>query len=141
MDTDPAAYRNKSVLILGGGNAAYESATAIHRHAAGVDMAARSRVRLAWETHYPGDVRTTNNEVLESYMLKSLDAVSETLREDGWSLRSEAKDDGLGSRCTRLVPAAGPVDKVMAQIDAQQEKIRSFLGSSPPCYWDEILLL
>ena len=37
----------------------------------------RGQVRLAWETHYVGDVRAIHSRVLDSYMLKSLDAVME----------------------------------------------------------------
>jgi hypothetical protein len=36
-----------------------------------------SRIRLAWETHYPGDVRAVHNHLLETYMLKSMDGMAE----------------------------------------------------------------
>ena len=42
-----------------------------------VHVLGRSRVRLAWQTHYVGDVRGVNNELLDSYQLKSLDGVIE----------------------------------------------------------------
>ncbi len=40
-------------------------------------MVARSRLRLAWATHYVGDVRSVNNDLLDTYQLKSLDGVLE----------------------------------------------------------------
>lgn len=40
----------------------FASAGGIHR-----------RLRLAWESHYPGDIRAIHNKVLESYQLKTLD--------------------------------------------------------------------
>lgn len=50
-------YRNQSVLILGRGNSALETANAIYPCANFVHLLARSRVRLSWETHYSGDIR------------------------------------------------------------------------------------
>ena len=43
------------------------------------------RFKLAWESHYPGDVRSLHNDLLESYQLKAGDALvllpfEETLR-------------------------------------------------------------
>lgn len=40
-----------------------------------------SRVRLAWETHYPGDVRAVHNHLLETYLLKSMDGMAEVALE------------------------------------------------------------
>jgi len=40
-------------------------------------MIARSRIRLAWQTHYVGDLRAVNNELLDTYQLKSLDGILE----------------------------------------------------------------
>lgn len=36
-------------------------------------MVARSRIRNAYQTHYVGDIRAVNNELLDTYQLKSLD--------------------------------------------------------------------
>ena len=36
-------------------------------------MISRSRIRNAFSTHYVGDVRALNNELLDTYQLKSLD--------------------------------------------------------------------
>jgi hypothetical protein len=33
------------------------------------------RFKLAWESHYPGDVRSLHNDLLESYQLKAGDAL------------------------------------------------------------------
>jgi hypothetical protein len=40
-------------------------------------MVSRSRVRLSWHTHYVGDTRGLNNNILDTYQLKSLDGLLE----------------------------------------------------------------
>jgi hypothetical protein len=55
--TDPEFYRNKSVLILGRGNGAFEIASHVLSLTSLVHIIGRDtgRIRLATETHYPGD--------------------------------------------------------------------------------------
>ena len=50
------------------------------------------RVRLAWESHYPGAVRAIHSQLLETYMLKSMDIMYE---QDYSHIIFEKKDDGL----------------------------------------------
>ena len=38
-------------------------------------MVSRGRPRLAWETHYVGDLRAINAQFLDAYQLKSMDTV------------------------------------------------------------------
>ena len=47
MSTDPAFYRNKSVLILGKQQSAFETANHIYGQTAHVMMVSRGRPRLA----------------------------------------------------------------------------------------------
>lgn len=75
LDTKP--YEGKSVLILGHGNAAFETADHIISSTQYLHMLARSRMRLAWSTHYVGDLRAINNGLLDTYQLKSLDGIVE----------------------------------------------------------------
>jgi len=77
MTIDPEHYEGKSVLILGRGNSAFETAQAIYGHTNMVHMASRNRVRLAWATHYVGDIRAVNTALLDTYQLKSLDGILE----------------------------------------------------------------
>ncbi|XP_065820500.1 FAD-dependent oxidoreductase domain-containing protein 2 isoform X2 [Labrus bergylta] len=77
ISTDPEDYRNQAVLILGKGNAAFETAQSILGSASRVHMLSSSPVRLAWQTHYVGDLRAVNNELLDTYQLKSLDGLLE----------------------------------------------------------------
>ncbi|CAF4124910.1 unnamed protein product [Rotaria socialis] len=70
-------FENKSVLILGRGNAAFEVAQHIYDATNYIHMISRSRVRNAYATHYVGDLRAINNQLLDTYQLKSLDALVE----------------------------------------------------------------
>jgi hypothetical protein len=74
MSTDLSKYRNKKVLIVGGGNSAFEVADALSSSAAFVHVYARS-LRFAYQTHYVGDLRALNLEILDRYLLKSQDAL------------------------------------------------------------------
>ncbi|KAA0152426.1 hypothetical protein FNF29_03992 [Cafeteria roenbergensis] len=76
---DPMAYSGQRVLVIGRGNAAFEVASAAMQSAASVHIMGRqrSRVRLSWETHYPGDVRMIHAQLLETYLLKSGDGMLE----------------------------------------------------------------
>ncbi|XP_069125707.1 FAD-dependent oxidoreductase domain-containing protein 2-like [Argopecten irradians] len=77
LSIDPEDYEAKSVMILGRGNSAFETADAIYSNTNFIHMVGRSRIRLAWETHYVGDIRAVNNGLLDTYQLKSLDGLME----------------------------------------------------------------
>ncbi|XP_072042919.1 FAD-dependent oxidoreductase domain-containing protein 2-like [Amphiura filiformis] len=77
MPLDTNDYNGKTVLILGNGNSAFETADHIMGVTNLIHVVGRDRVRLAWETHYVGDLRAINNGLLDTYMLKSLDGVIE----------------------------------------------------------------
>eukprot|EP00079_Xenopus_tropicalis_P034645 XP_017948416.1 PREDICTED: FAD-dependent oxidoreductase domain-containing protein 2 isoform X1 [Xenopus tropicalis] len=75
-------FTGQSVLILGRGNSAFETAENILGHTNFIHMLGRSRVRLSWATHYVGDLRAINNGLLDTYQLKSLDGLLEGDLED-----------------------------------------------------------
>ncbi|GIJ76586.1 Thioredoxin reductase [Micromonospora phaseoli] len=75
MDVDPRHYAGQRVLIIGKGNSAFETASAILGHAAMVHLASPRPLRLAWNTKHPGDVRGHHGAVLDSYQFKTLHAV------------------------------------------------------------------
>lgn len=57
ISTNPDDYKDQAVLILGKGNSAFETAQSILGRASRVHMLSSSPVRLAWQTHYVGDLR------------------------------------------------------------------------------------
>ncbi|XP_078658664.1 FAD-dependent oxidoreductase domain-containing protein 2-like isoform X2 [Branchiostoma floridae x Branchiostoma belcheri] len=75
MSLDLDRYRGKTVLILGKGNSAFETADYIQPVTNYIHLFSRSRVKLAWETHYVGDLRAVNNGLIDTYQLKALDGV------------------------------------------------------------------
>nr|XP_057906004.1 FAD-dependent oxidoreductase domain-containing protein 2 [Doryrhamphus excisus]XP_057906005.1 FAD-dependent oxidoreductase domain-containing protein 2 [Doryrhamphus excisus] len=93
ISTNPEDYQNQAVLILGKGNSAFETAQGILGKASRIHMVSRSPVRLAWQTHYVGDLRAVNNELIDTYQLKSLDGLVEASLEQIVIIRQ--KDEGM----------------------------------------------
>lgn len=60
MPTAREFYANKTVAILGAGNAGFETFKAVMGDAAYVHIHGPSHIRMAWETHYVGDLRSVN---------------------------------------------------------------------------------
>ena len=65
-------YKNKTVTILGAGQSAFEAARALYKVTADTQIVYRTPPKFAYLTHYPGDIRVMNQEILDSYQLKSL---------------------------------------------------------------------
>jgi thioredoxin reductase len=75
VPTDPDLFRNQRVLIIGKGNSAMETADNLIETTAALHLLSPSPVRMAWRTHYVGDVRAVNNNVLDTYQLKSQNTI------------------------------------------------------------------
>ena len=75
MPANKSFFINKRVAILGGGNSAFESANHISDVAAHVHVLIRSPLKLAYETHFVGDLRAKYTNIFDMYQLKSLHAV------------------------------------------------------------------
>jgi hypothetical protein len=75
FNPDPELFANQSVLILGKGNSAMETIQSLLGTASHLHMVGQSPIRLAHHTHYVGDVRAINDEILDLYQLKSLGAL------------------------------------------------------------------
>jgi thioredoxin reductase len=73
--TDPADYVGRRVLIIGKGNSAFETADNLMETAAVIHVAGPRSVRMAWRTHYVGHLRAVNNGLLDTYQLKSQNAL------------------------------------------------------------------
>ncbi|TCW41777.1 NAD(P)-binding domain-containing protein [Laceyella sacchari] len=63
-------YRDKRVLIIGKGNSGMECAQEILNEANLIMIASRHSTRLAYKTHYVGDVRAVNALLVDNYQLK-----------------------------------------------------------------------
>lgn len=75
VSVDPEDFIDQRVLIIGKGNSAFETADNLLETAATVHVAGASPIRFAWRTHFVGHLRAVNNNFLDSYQLKSQNAV------------------------------------------------------------------
>lgn len=71
----PDDYIDKKVLIIGKGNSGFEIADNLVATANKIHLLSPNVVRFAWKTHYVGHVRALNNNHLDTYLLKSQNAV------------------------------------------------------------------
>ncbi|HEX7303758.1 NAD(P)-binding domain-containing protein [Lentzea sp.] len=89
FDTDPSSFTGQRVLVIGKGNSGFETADALVENAAVIHVAGPHSVKLAWQTHYVGHLRAVNNNFLDTYQLKSENAVL-----DGTVERIEPRPEG-----------------------------------------------
>lgn len=75
QELDLELYKNKRVGIIGAGNSAFETADYLSGVAAYVHILAHSPIKMAWDTHFAGNVRAVNNNIFDMYQLKSMHAV------------------------------------------------------------------
>lgn len=87
VSTDPKDFVDQRVLIIGKGNSAFETADNLIETAAVIHVAAPEAVHMAWRTHYVGHLRAVNNNLLDTYQLKSQNALL-----DGTIERIERRD-------------------------------------------------
>jgi cation diffusion facilitator CzcD-associated flavoprotein CzcO len=75
VSVDPAEFTGRRVLIIGRGNSAFETADNLVETAAVIHVAGPGSLRLAWQTHFVGHLRAVNNNFLDTYQLKSQNAL------------------------------------------------------------------
>lgn len=102
---DTKDFENKRVLILGKGNSALETADHIIGSAAKIHVCSPNTVKMAWKTHFVGHVRAVNNNFLDTYQLKSQNALI-----DGDIDKMEKLDDGTFAVTIKYGNAAGEVE-------------------------------
>jgi thioredoxin reductase len=89
VSVDPRDFVDQRVLIIGKGNSGFETAENLIETAAVIHVAGPRSIRMAWRSHYVGHLRATNNNFLDSYQLKSQNALL-----DGEVKRIERGADG-----------------------------------------------
>jgi thioredoxin reductase len=75
MSTNPEEFTNQRVLVLGKGNSGFETADNLIETAAVIHVASPEPLNLAWKTHFVGHLRAVNNNFLDTYQLKTQNAV------------------------------------------------------------------
>lgn len=87
---DPEDYRDQRVLILGKGNSAFETAEALTETARIIHLCSPHSIKLAWATHFSGNLRAVNNNFIDTYHLKGQNSI-----QDGIVEKIEHKDGEL----------------------------------------------
>ena len=75
FDPTPARFRDKRVAILGKGNSAFETTEALIEEAQAIHVISPNKIKFAWNTHFVGNLQAVNNNFLDTYQLKSQNAV------------------------------------------------------------------
>jgi thioredoxin reductase len=75
MPVDPRDFLDQRVLVIGKGNSAFETAENLMETTTLIHVAGPGSVRMAWRTHYVGHLRAVNNNFLDTYQLKSANAI------------------------------------------------------------------
>lgn len=75
VSINPQDFINQRVLIIGKGNSAFETADNLVETTATIHLASPHSLKLAWQTHFPGHLRAVNNNLLDTYQLKSQNAI------------------------------------------------------------------
>lgn len=99
FDVTPERFDGKRVLILGKGNAAFESAQKMLEHAASIHVMSPNPMKMAWNTHFVGHVRAVNAQFIDTYQLKSQNAVVD-------AMPTKIERDGDGYLVTAKMTAA-----------------------------------
>jgi thioredoxin reductase len=75
VSVNPEEFEDQRVLIIGKGNSAFETADNLIGTASLIHLVSRSPLSMAWKTHYVGHLRAINNSFLDTYLLKSQNAL------------------------------------------------------------------
>lgn len=102
VSVDPQDFVNQKVLVLGKGNSAFETADNLIGTAALIHVASPNPLKLAWKTHFVGHLRAVNNNFLDTYQLKSQNAVLDCNIE-----KIERREDGTYAVLVRYSHAEG----------------------------------
>ena len=75
VSVNPEDFINQKVLIIGKGNSGFETADALVDTTAQIHLASPNPIKMAWETKYVGNLRAVNNNILDTYQLKSQNVI------------------------------------------------------------------
>jgi|TARA_B100001250_G_scaffold409663_1_gene434478 thioredoxin reductase len=72
LELNDELYKGKKIAILGAGNSAMETANYLLNKSSYILMFARSKRKLASDTHYVGDIRATHSNFFDVFQFKTL---------------------------------------------------------------------
>jgi len=123
---DGKAFINRSVIILGNGNAAFEVADAVRNWASEIAIFGCHGAKAAKDTHYQGDIRGHRMTSADSLELKTLDDVYHFDEEIAGKLELV--------ECEAPEPGSGQTSPGWPQGSSHAEKaLLGFKGRRPLC--------
>lgn len=108
VDVDPESFANRRVLILGKGNSAFETADNLVDTAAVIHVCSPNPLKMAWSSHFVGHLRAVNNNFLDTYQLKSQNAMM-----DAQINRIARNEDGRYAVSFTYAHAEGEVEELL----------------------------
>jgi len=107
VSVNPDDFANQKVMIVGKGNSAFETADNLIATAAVIHVCSPETLNLAWKTHFVGHLRAVNNNFLDTYQLKSQNAVLDATIE-----RIHRREDGKLVAALRYSHACGETEEI-----------------------------
>ncbi|HWM89229.1 MAG TPA: NAD(P)-binding domain-containing protein [Thermoanaerobaculia bacterium] len=108
VSVNPDDFTNQRVLVVGKANSAFETAENLIETTALIHVLSPNPVRLAWQTHYVGHLRAVNNNFLDTYQLKTQNAVLDATME-----RITRREDGKLVVSVRYAHASGETEDLV----------------------------
>lgn len=108
VSVDPADFIDQRVLIVGKGNSAFETADNLVPAASLIHLVSPFPIDFAWKTHFVGDLRAVNNNILDTYQLKSQNAIL-----DAETNRIRKREDGTFAVEFSYKHAEGEVEELI----------------------------
>lgn len=146
--TKPSDYAGKRVLIIGKGNSAFETGDNLMQSAAMIHLVSPRPLRMAWKTHFVGDLRACNNNLLDSYQLKLqnavLDATVERVRHEGATYQvdirySHADGEAETISYDHVIACTGfRFDDSIFHGEAKPEKSKCGRFPAQTCEWESV---
>ena len=107
MSVDLKEFENQRVLVIGKGNSAFETADHLIAAANLIHVCSPNPLTMAWKSHYVGDLRAINNNLLDTYQLKSqnavLDADIQSITADGERFKVQFGYAHANDECETMV--------------------------------------
>lgn len=75
VSIDAENFTNQRVLIIGKGNSGFETADNLVETTTLIHIASPNPVSMAWKSKYVGHLRAVNNNILDTYQLKSQNVI------------------------------------------------------------------
>ncbi|MGD2180048.1 NAD(P)-binding domain-containing protein [Lusitaniella coriacea] len=75
VSIDPEDFANQKVLIIGKGNSGFETADNLVATTSLIHVVSPTPIEMAWKSKYVGHLRAVNNNFLDTYQLKSQNAI------------------------------------------------------------------